>query len=95
MFEILPRMQNKFMIKGRVWLDAEDFAITRIEGRPAKNPSFWISGSNFVHTYEKHGRFWLPRANLAESDSVFFGGTSVEIHYSDYTINPGENVPSQ
>jgi hypothetical protein len=93
LFEITPKVESKFMVKGRVWLDAEDFAITRIEGKPARNPSFWIRHSSFVHTYEKQGGFWLASSNIVDSDSVFFGRTSVEIHYTDYVINPGETIP--
>src|SRR6266571_5264155 len=59
LFDIAPRGVNKFMVHGRVWLDAVDFAITRLEGRPAKNPSIWIRNTRFVHAYERQGRFWL------------------------------------
>ena len=70
-----------------MWVDAEDFAITRIEGKPAKNPSFWVRSSTFVHTYEKFGSFWLAVSNVSQSDALVFGHTSIEIHYSDYEIN--------
>ena len=40
--EISPKTKNQFMIRGRTWVDAVAFAITRLEGSPAKNPSFWI-----------------------------------------------------
>ena len=87
-FEILPKVWNRFMIQGRVWLDAEDFAITRIEGKPAKNPSVWIRSTTFVHTYEKLGPFWLAASNASRSDSLLFGHTSVAIRYMDYQVNP-------
>jgi hypothetical protein len=48
-----------------------------------------------VQTYEKQGHFWLAVSNIADSDSVFFGRTSVEIHYTDYVINPDENATRQ
>src|SRR5205814_1752148 len=36
-----PRVKNKFLYRGRIWIDGNDFAVKRIEGEPAKNPSFW------------------------------------------------------
>ena len=89
-FAISPKAPNKFSIRGRVWVDAEDFAITRIEGKPAKSPSFWVRSTNFVHTYQKFGAFWLPVSNVSHTDVRIFGPTSVEILYSDYTINEGD-----
>lgn len=91
LFDVTPKVHNKFMVKGRVWIDAEDFAITRVEGSPARNPSFWIRSTKFVHTYGKFGPFWLAVSNVSETDAVMFGHTSVEIQYSDYTINPTES----
>src|ERR1039457_1703814 len=37
--EINPKRPSKFTSLCRIWVDAQDFAITRIEGQPAKNPS--------------------------------------------------------
>lgn len=93
LFNITPKVQNKFMVKGRVWIDAEDFAITRVEGSPAKNPSFWIRSTRFVHTYGKFGAFWLAASNVSETDAVMFGHTSVEIQYCDYKITPPPTNP--
>jgi hypothetical protein len=90
LFEISPKVLNKFMIRGRIWLDAEDFAITRIEGSPAKNPSVLIRGTNFVHIYDKMGPFWLAASNSSDSDSLLFGRTSVVIRYADYKIRAAQ-----
>jgi hypothetical protein len=32
--EISPKTKNQFMVRGRIWVDAEDFGITRLEGQP-------------------------------------------------------------
>src|SRR5690349_18755836 len=54
---IEPKTPNKYLARGRVFVDAEDYAIVRVEGRPAKNPSFWIKSVHFVHDYDKSGPF--------------------------------------
>ena len=50
-----PRGKSKFLFRGRVWVDATDFAITRVEGEPAVNPSWWTRKTDFTRTYEKVG----------------------------------------
>ena len=70
-------------------MDAEDFAITRLEGNPAKNPSFWIHSVHIVHRYEHIGNFWLPVADRFLSEARIFGSTEVEIEYFDYVIGNG------
>ncbi len=82
--EITPKTQNKFLIRGRIWVDAQDFAITRIEGKPAKNPSFWITSVQVAHRYQRVGPFWLPMRNESRAQARIFGRTDVDIEYSDY-----------
>jgi len=84
--EISPKNENQFMVRGRIWVDAEDFAVTRVEGSPAKNPSFWIRSVNVVHRYDRIGKFWLPVSNQSRADVRIFGQTDVRIEYFDYLI---------
>jgi hypothetical protein len=84
--EISPKTKNQFMVRGRIWVDAEDFAITRLEGSPAKNPSFWIHSIHVVHRYERIGKFWLPVMNQSRAEARIFGPTEVGIEYFDYLI---------
>ena len=58
-----PRTQNKLLYRGRIWVDATDFAVMRIEAEPAKNPSFWTKETQIEQIYSKVGDFWLPRSN--------------------------------
>ena len=57
--------------------------IVRMEGEPAKNPSFWIKSVHFVHTYGKHGPFWFPVSDRSVTDVRIFGNTEVNIDYFD------------
>jgi len=36
-FQAEPRTNNKYLFRGKIWINADDFAIQRIEGEPAKN----------------------------------------------------------
>lgn len=84
--EIVPRVPEKYLMRGRVWIDNAEFAVVRIEGSPAKNPSFWTRQVHFVRRYQKHGPFWLPSSFETESDVLIAGKSTLKIEYSDYQI---------
>ncbi|HVO98233.1 MAG TPA: sigma-E factor regulatory protein RseB domain-containing protein [Bryobacteraceae bacterium] len=89
---IAPKTPNKYLTKGRIWIDAEEYAIVRIEGKPAKNPSFWIKSVHFVHNYEKQGSFWFPVSDVSVTDARIFGNTELTVEYFTYT--PTTSAPS-
>lgn len=84
--DVEPLTANKFLYRGRIWVDAADFAVTKLEVQPGKNPSFWISHTAIHHTYAQTGGFWLPQFNRSES-RVRIGGTAIMvIDYGTYHI---------
>jgi hypothetical protein len=58
--EVTPRRKDKYLFEGKIWVDADDFAIVKIVGHPAKKPSFWINDAEFVRQFQKIDGFWLP-----------------------------------
>lgn len=84
--DLLPRTKNKFLYRGKIWVDARDFAVVRIEAEPAKNPSFWIKKTDVVHRYVKVDDFWLPAENHSESYIRIGGKATLSIEYRDYKI---------
>ena len=85
--EVTPKRREERLFEGRVWIDAQDYAVARIEGEPAKNPSFWIRGVHFVHTYQKSGPIWFPLATESTTEVRIFGATTLTIDYFDYKPN--------
>jgi len=83
---LLPKTKNKFLYRGKIWVDAEDFAVVRIEGEPGKNPSFWIKKTEIAHKYVKVNDFWLPAENRTQSVIRLGGTASLSIEYQDYKI---------
>jgi hypothetical protein len=92
LLQIMPKTENKFLIKGRIWVDSEDFAIVRVVGSPAKSPSFWTKDTQVEHSYEKYGQFWLPRFNLSGSNIRIFGHTDLRIDYFEYEYEGREQA---
>ncbi len=82
-----PTVESTFLYRGKIWVDGHDFAVTRIEAQPARNPSFWTTGASIHHTYRKvDGGFYLPRENKTVT-SVRLGGTAtLTIDYESYQV---------
>jgi hypothetical protein len=89
--EILPKTSYRFLVRGRIWVDAEEYAITRVEGSPAKNPSFWIRDVQIVLRYSRTGPFWLPLRNESRANARILGKTELTIDYFDYVVNGQHN----
>ena len=85
---VSPKTANKYLIDGKIWVDANDYSIVRIEGQPARNPSFWVRKVHFVHTYEKVGAFWFASATHTDSEIRIFGSSELTIENCDYALNP-------
>ena len=85
--DVTPKRNEKYLFQGRIWVDAEDYALVRVEGNPAKNPSFWTKHVHFVHTYQKNGAFWFPVTTESVTDARLFGTTNLTIEYFEYKPN--------
>lgn len=83
---VYPKAKSKYVYCGKVWVDATDFAVTRIDAEPAQNPSFWTKKSEFHHEYMKVQGFWVPRHNESISYIRLGGRATLTIDYSDYRI---------
>ncbi len=90
--EATPKSPNKFLFRGRIWVDGKDFAIVRIEGQPAKNPSWWTTRNDFQHSYKKQGEFWLPSRNETITQVRLFGWALLTIEYKDYELTEVESL---
>jgi hypothetical protein len=84
--DVEPLTESKFLFRGRIWVDAADFSVVKMETEPAKSPSFWISKTLIHYTSIKKDGFWLP-AQMRSETKVRVGGTAVlTINYGDYQV---------
>jgi hypothetical protein len=57
---IVPKRKDKYLLRGEIWVDASTFHIRRIEGVPAKSPSFWIKNIHITLQFAELGGMWVP-----------------------------------
>ena len=91
--QVVPQREDKYLFEGRIWIDTEDFAVVQVEGKPAKNPSFWTHSVHFVQQYHKSGTFWFPFLTESVTEARIFGKTEVTIKYFDYQPNSSARLP--
>ena len=57
---IVPKRKDKNLLRGQIWVDASTFRIRRIEGVPAKGPSFWIKDIHITLQFAEVNGMWIP-----------------------------------
>jgi hypothetical protein len=96
--QVEPLTDSPYLYRGKIWVDAADGAVSKMEVQPAKNPSFWISQTLVHQTNSRVGAFWLPQQNRSETKVRIGGKAVLTINYASYQIlqahspqSPGEN----
>lgn len=98
--EVSPKGKSKYLYRGKLWIDAQDFAVARMQGEPAKNPSLWVSHTQIEYRWAKIAGFWLPVYNESVTQVRMGGKAVLTIEYTDYQVTgvnrahprgPGEN----
>jgi hypothetical protein len=84
--DVTPKEENRFNYKGRVWVSQADFAIMRIVGSPAKNPTWLMGTSTFDYRYSPNGEFWLPQRNDTVSHLRIGGEITLKVDYGEYQV---------
>ena len=92
--DVDPVKPAKFLYRGKIWVDAADFAVVKIDATPAKNPSVWIAKTTIRHTSAMTDGFWLPQETQSQT-WVRIGGTAVlTIDYGTYQVAPAVANPA-
>jgi hypothetical protein len=81
---IFPKRKDKNLLLGQIWVDASTFRIRRIEGVPAKSPSFWLKNIHFTLQFAELGGMWVP---------VTFDAIATVRLFGKYTL-AGRNIRS-
>jgi hypothetical protein len=92
--EASPKRKDKYLFEGKIWIDVEDFAIVKIAGHPAKQPSFWINRADFVRQYQRIDGFWLPFRDETSVEVKIYGRKLLTVDHQQYVLNAGRSLPN-
>jgi hypothetical protein len=82
-----PLKPEKFLYRGTIWVDAENFGVVKIQASPAKNPSMWISRTTIWVTNELADGFWLPEETRSQTRVRLGGTATLTIEYGQYQFD--------
>jgi hypothetical protein len=85
--DIKPRRKDPLLVDGRMVLSPDGRDLLRVEGRLARNPSFWTSLVNIVRHYARIGGVRVPVATETTAHVKFAGTSQLDVHYEYETVN--------
>jgi hypothetical protein len=84
--QIKPRRQDAVLVEGHAVLnDVGD--LLRVEGKLAKNPSFWTTLVNIVRRYARIGGVRVPVATETFARLKLVGTARMEVLYDYQSVN--------
>jgi outer membrane lipoprotein-sorting protein len=88
--ELLPKRQEKELLRGRAWVDAETFQIRRVEGAPVKSPSWWVRDLYILMSFAEVDGMWLRTITHATANIRFKGKYVMVVRDLEYRTAPDE-----
>jgi hypothetical protein len=79
-----PKREEKDLIRGKIWVDAQNYNIHRIEGKTVKSPSWWIRDLYVLMTFGNVDGMWLHTFTHAVADVRFKGKYVMESRDVEY-----------
>jgi len=94
-----PKREEKDLLRGKIWVDAENYNIRRVEGTPAKNPSWWIHDLHILMSFTEVDGMWLRTFTHAVANVRFKGkytmeSRDIEYRFSEQTASRSRRNPA-
>src|SRR5262245_11009352 len=91
---IKPKRKDVLLVDGRMVLNRDGTELLRVEGRLAKNPSFWTNLVNVIRHYARLDGVRVPISTESSAKLKFVGLSFLDVRYEYETIN-GRRVSAE
>ncbi|HLK52036.1 MAG TPA: hypothetical protein VKU42_01195 [Candidatus Angelobacter sp.] len=81
-----PKREEKDLLRGKIWVDAETYNIRRIEGSPMKSPSWWVHDLKILMNFAEVDGMWLRISTHAVANIRFKGKYVMESRDLEYSF---------
>ena len=92
--DVTPRRRDGLLFEGRVWITKDGFHLTRLEGEPARNPSFWTTHISFVSDFEPVKGVWLHARTVARVTVRWMGEYDIRSECGPYQLLLAADAPT-
>lgn len=82
-----PKRKDVMLVEGRMVLNADNGDLLRVEGKLAKNPSFWTSLVNVIRHFAKFDGVRVPVSTESVAKVKFAGQSRLDVFYEYESIN--------
>ena len=89
-----PRRKERVLVAGMMALDATDGALVRLQGRLAKNPSFWVRNVDIVRNYQRINGSVVPVSLETTAQVRLLGEATLRMTYA-YSEIDGRPISSR
>lgn len=83
---INPRRSSPYLFRGKIWVDAEDGSIVKLDGIASKSASVLTGPAEVSRQYVKMNGLPMATHAAARTASWLLGQTVIDIEYSDYQM---------
>ena len=84
---VTPRRKDLLLVNGSIFLRPEDGELVRIEGSPARSPSFWTRRIQVVRHYARVAGVHLPVAVESSAQIRLAGAATFRMTYKYESVN--------
>ncbi len=85
--DINPRRTSQYLFNGKLWVDAQDFAIVQLKGTASKSAFFLASAADVTRQYDEISGLPMATHAQAASGSSLLGQTVIKIDYTNYQLD--------
>ena len=86
MLELLPKRNDRNLVRGNVWVDVKTYLLRRTEGQPAKSPSWWLRDVRMSFSYGEVSGMWLQTSSEATATVRILGQHTMVMRDMKYTL---------
>lgn len=83
---IAPKHDRKDLLNATIWVDKTSYRIVRMEGEPAKSPSFWVKDVHLVLDFGEVAGMWMQTEIHALAHLRFGGEYKIVSQDLDYDV---------
>ena len=90
-----PLRKDELLFKGEAWITKDGFHLKRIEGQPAKNPSFWTKRIRFVSEFMPVNGVWMQVRTVATVTMRVLGEYGLQAECGPYEMSMARDAGGQ
>lgn len=96
--ELIPKRQDKTLIRGKAYIDKNTYLVHRVEGEMAKTPSWWLKNVQMKLDFSNAEGMWLQTGTRAVADVRIFGkhiftARAIKVETADAVATTFSTVP--